>query len=150
MTKSNDRISGTDTAPRDSRGRFGPGNPGKRRGARNKATIAALKLLEGESKQLMRKAIDLALAGDSTALRLCLERVSPPSRERVLAIDLPVPTSPADVPKTLQAILQGAADGTLTSGEAERLSRCVQTFSMAFEAADFDARLRALEGDRAK
>ena len=32
-------------------------------------------LLEGEAEVLIRKAIERALAGDGTALRLCLDRI---------------------------------------------------------------------------
>ena len=47
------------------------GNPaGRRTGCRNKATIAAAALLGGESEALTRKAVELALVGDSTAMRL--------------------------------------------------------------------------------
>ena len=59
------------------------GNPaGRRPGSRNKATLAAAALLAGESEALTRKAVELALAGDPTAMRLCIERLLPPSRER--------------------------------------------------------------------
>ena len=34
-------------------------------------------LLDGEARALTRKAIERALAGDVTALRLCLERIVP-------------------------------------------------------------------------
>jgi len=68
------------------RGQFKPGqsgNPrGKPKGARHKATLAALELLDGEAEALTRKAVDLALEGDTTALRLCLERIAPPARMR--------------------------------------------------------------------
>ena len=48
------------------------GNPGgRRRGSRNKATLAAAALLAGESEALTRKAVEMALAGDPTAMRLC-------------------------------------------------------------------------------
>ena len=47
------------------------------KGARNRATLAAETLLDGEAEALTRKAVELALAGDTTALRLCLERVLP-------------------------------------------------------------------------
>ncbi len=39
-------------------------------------------LLDGEAEALTRKAIDLALAGDTVALRLCMERVCPTDRSR--------------------------------------------------------------------
>jgi hypothetical protein len=46
-------------------------NPaGKRPGTRNRATRALEELLDGEAGALTRKAIELALAGDMTALRL--------------------------------------------------------------------------------
>jgi hypothetical protein len=55
------------------------GNPrGKPRGARNRATLLAEALLDGEAEALTRKAIEKALEGDGMALRLCLERVLPP------------------------------------------------------------------------
>src|SRR5262245_41119418 len=45
---------------------------GKPRGARHRTTLAAEALLDGEAEALTRKAVELALNGDSTALRLCL------------------------------------------------------------------------------
>ena len=66
------------------------GNPGGRRqGSRNKATLAAAALLAGESEALTRKAVEMALAGDPTAMRLCMERVLPPCRERTVKFSLP-------------------------------------------------------------
>jgi len=54
------------------------GNPLRRRvGCRNKTTIAAAALLAGEAEGLTRKAVELALVGDPTALRLCIQRVLP-------------------------------------------------------------------------
>jgi len=38
-------------------------------------------LLDGETEQLTRKAVELALGGDTIALRLCLERIILPHRE---------------------------------------------------------------------
>jgi hypothetical protein len=55
------------------------GNPaGRRIGCRNKTTIAAAALLAGEAEALTRKAVELALVGDPTAMRLCIERILPP------------------------------------------------------------------------
>jgi len=53
------------------------GNPnGRPKGIRNKATMAAQELLDGEAEALTRKAIEKAMEGDMTALKLCLERIS--------------------------------------------------------------------------
>ncbi len=50
-------------------------------GARHRSTLAAEALLDGETEQLTRKAVELALGGDTIALRLCLERIILPHRE---------------------------------------------------------------------
>ena len=77
---SHDRNNGTETDQATRPGTFRPGNPGRPPGARNKATLAALALLEGEAEALTRRCVELALAGDTTAMRLCLERLLPRGR----------------------------------------------------------------------
>lgn len=57
------RKNGSKTDARDKRGRFGPGNPGRPAGARNRATAVAAVLLDGEAGALARKAVELALSG---------------------------------------------------------------------------------------
>ena len=53
-------------------------NPlGRRVGCRNRTTITAAALLAGEAEALTRMAVELALLGDPTALRLCLESCRP-------------------------------------------------------------------------
>jgi hypothetical protein len=70
--------------------RFQPGvsgNPaGRPKGAKNKSTLAAEALLDGEAEALTRKAVEMALRGDTVALRLCLERLMPPRRDRPVAV----------------------------------------------------------------
>ncbi len=53
---------------KDESGKFAHGNPGKPRGARHKTTRAVEELLDGQSEAITQKAVDLALAGDTTAL----------------------------------------------------------------------------------
>ena len=68
----------------------GSGNPhGRPRGSRSKTTIAVEALLDGEAKAIARKAIEKALEGDMAALRLCLERLLPPRRDRPVTFELP-------------------------------------------------------------
>jgi hypothetical protein len=78
---------------RDRHGRFAKGrsgdHSGRRIGSRNKATLAAAALLAGESEALTRRAVELALFGDPTAMRLCLERILRPCRERTVKFALP-------------------------------------------------------------
>jgi hypothetical protein len=120
------------------------GNPGgRRRGSRNKVTLAAAALLAGESEALTRKAVEMALAGDPTAMRLCMERVLPPCRERTVKFSLPsiegtrtgesCGLSPRDVSLAMNAVTSALAQGEITPGEAETIAGLVDTFVRAIE-----------------
>lgn len=95
------------------------GNPsGRPQGARNRSTIAAESLLEGEAERLTRKAVELALPGDTMALRLCLERLVPPRKDRPIQFELPAVANDGDVSKAMGAVLAALAAGEITPSEA--------------------------------
>lgn len=122
------------------------GNPkGKPRGARSRVTLAMEALLDGQAEKLTQKAIQLALAGDLTALRLCMDRLCPPRKDRPVLFALPKLDVAADSVKASGAIVEAVAMGDLTPSEAAELSRVVDGFTRAVEAADLDARLTKLE-----
>ncbi|HVP45419.1 MAG TPA: hypothetical protein VMT32_02505, partial [Bryobacteraceae bacterium] len=66
-------------------------------------------------------AVEMAKAGDTTALRLVLERLIPPARERHLALKLPRVETAADATKALGAVLDAVAAGELTLGEGQSI-----------------------------
>ena len=122
------------------------GNPkGRPIGARNRATETAEILLDGEAEGLTRRAVELALAGDGLALRLCLERIIPPRRGRPVRLDLPPLRGAADLGGTMAAITTAATDGAITPCEAAELARAVEIFVRAVETSDFERRLKELE-----
>ena len=122
------------------------GNPlGRRNGCRNKKTVAAAALLEGESEALTRKAVELALVGDPTAMRLCLERILPPCRERAVRFALPPIESASDIAGAMKAVTSALAGGAITPGEAATIAAVVDTFVRAIETSDFDRRLQKIE-----
>jgi hypothetical protein len=128
------------------RGRpFGKGNPGRPRGARHRVTLAAEALLDGEAEALTRKAIDLALAGEATALRLCLDRILPPRRERPLRFALPPMRAADDAVDAMAALVTALANAEITAGEAAELAKMVEAFVRSLESREFDRRLRFLE-----
>src|ERR1051326_6280830 len=66
------------------------GNPaGRPRGARNKRTILAEKLLEDRAGEVTNAAIDLATDGNPIAVRVCMDRVVPRLRHSPLDFALP-------------------------------------------------------------
>jgi hypothetical protein len=125
------------------------GNPaGKLPGTRNKATIAAQTLLDGEADALTRRAVELALEGNLAALRLCLERLIPPKKERPLAVKLPSIAGASDLPKLTAALLAAVGKGELTASEASALSALVSNHGKALELAELEKRISALEGKK--
>ena len=131
---------------RNTDGTFGTGNPGKPKGTRHKATQAALALLDGEAEALTRQAVTLALGGDTTALRLCLERIAPPRRDAPVTFDLPPMETARDAAKAAGAVLGAVAEGELTPGEGAALMALVEGFRRTLETTELEARLAALEG----
>lgn len=122
------------------------GNPkGRRPGSRNLATLAAETLLEAQSGALTQKAVERALEGSDLALKLCLDRILAPRRERTVRFALPPIESPADLTAALGAVTAAVAEGALTPGEARDLSQVAATFIKAIETADFERRLQAIE-----
>jgi hypothetical protein len=115
---------------------FKPGNAGRPRGARNRATLAAEALLDGEAEALTRKAIALALDGNILALRLCLERLLPPRREHDVVVSLPELHSPRDAGEVSAAILHAATTGEITLGEAAELARLVAAHVAALKSSE--------------
>ena len=61
-------------------------------------------LLDGEAEALTRKAVELALAGDPAALRLCLDRTVAPRRERSVELALPPIHSADDILALLETL----------------------------------------------
>jgi hypothetical protein len=122
------------------------GNPaGRPRGSISGATKSAALLLDGEAEALTRKAVELALGGDMSALRLCLERVVGPRRGRPVQLAMPPIRSAADIAGAMGAVAAAVTRGDLTPGEAAELAKVVATFVHAIEASDFDRRLDLLE-----
>lgn len=126
-------------------GTFTKGNPGKPRGARHKATQAALALIDGEGEALTRKAVDMALAGDTVALRLCLERLAPPRKDAPVRFELPPMEGAENAAAAMGAILASVASGELTPSEATSLAGLVEVYRKTLETTELEARLKVLE-----
>jgi hypothetical protein len=122
------------------------GNPkGRPKGCRHRATVAAETLLDGEAEGLTRKAIELALAGDTTALRLCLERILPTRKDRPVRLELPPLEGVQDLTKATSGLLEAVAAGDLTPAEAGEVAKLIEGHRKAIETADLEERVLRLE-----
>jgi hypothetical protein len=130
---------------RSADGTFAAGNAGRPKGARNKATQAVLALLEGEAEALSRKAVEMALAGDSVALRLCLDRIAPPRKDIPVQFAMPKMTCVRDAAEAAGAVLQAVSLGDLTPTEGAQVMGLVDSYRRTLEVTELEARVAALE-----
>jgi Family of unknown function (DUF5681) len=122
------------------------GNPtGKPKGARHKTTMAVQALLEGEAEALTRKCIDLAQGGDTTALRLCMERLAPALKSRAVQLPLPAVETAGDVLKAQAATIRAMAAGKITPDEAATIAGILDAKRKAIETVAIEERVARLE-----
>ena len=118
---------------------------GRPRGSRNKATLAMEALLEEGSEQLIRKAMTMALAGDTAAMRLCLERILPVRRDRLVQLDLPPIGTAKDISRAISTILTAIGEGQITPGEGEMMANILATQTNVLVEEELENRLENVE-----
>ena len=134
---------------RNTDGKFTDRNAGRPKGSRNKATIAIESLLEGQSEALTQIAISKALDGDSVALRLCLDRIAPPMKDKPVIFALPQMRDAMDASQAAGSVLSAVSDGTLTPIEGTRVMGLIDSYRRTLELTDIEQRLQLLESDHA-
>jgi len=141
MTESDVLVRGRPFEPGQS------GNPnGRPKGSRNAVTLLAESLLDGEAEAIIRKLVEKALDGNSSAMRLALERMLPPKRHRAMTIDLEGEiNTPADAARASAAVLTACAKGEISSEEATQIMDVIATHVKLLDSAELAERLAALE-----
>lgn len=143
MTRKNEQKTYTDDA-----GKFAPGNPGRPKGARHKITRAVEELLHGQAEAISQKAVQMALEGDSTALRLCLERIAPTRKDAPVNFDLPPVRTAEEASKAAEAVLKAVSGGDVTPLEGATLMGLVEQFRRVLETTELESRISALEAKK--
>lgn len=141
------RNSATITVRRDpATGRFARGNPGKPKGARNKATLIAQSLLQSDANALVQRVKELAMSGSVTAMKLCLDRLVPLRRERAVEFDLPHIETANDAVLAAGWVTAMVASVEMTPSEGQAISSIIETLRRAIETAELERRILLLEG----
>ena len=130
------------------RGRFSTLIPrervgGRKLGARNRASLLADALLEGEEEELVRKGIELAKAGDPQMLKFFLDRIL--SKERPVKINLPLIESRRDLTAAYAAIVQAVGAGEISPNEGNAVAGLLASIAKFIDDVEIDARLRKME-----
>ena len=131
---------------RNTDGKFAKGNPGKPKGARHRATQAVQELLEGEAQLLTRKAVEVALSGDVSALRLCLERLAPPMKSSPIKFHMPKIKGVADLSPAAASIIEDVSTGNLSAAEGTQVMQLINTYRRTLELTEIEQRISQLEG----
>jgi hypothetical protein len=122
------------------------GNPkGRPIGARHKVTLAIEAMLDEKAENLVNVAMEKALEGDVVALRLCLDRICPPRKDRPISFEMPKIEKVEDSSKLTAGLLAAVAAGDVTPDEAAVVAGLIEKHVRIREASNFEARLKALE-----
>ena len=126
------------------RGRpFAKGNGGRKLGSRNRASLLADALLEGEEEELVRKGIELAKAGDPQMLKFFLDRIL--SKERPVKIDLPLIESRRDLTAAYAAIVKAVGAGEITPSEGSAVAGLLASIARFIDDAEVVAQFRKMQ-----
>jgi hypothetical protein len=129
---------------------FGRGRP---QGSRNRATIAMQEILDGHGESITKKCALLALQGDPTALRLCMERLIPPRKEHPIKLKLARVTTAAEISEAVSNVIEAVVEGQLLPSEAEAITSILDVKRRAIDTHEHHKRIDVLEshgGDRRK
>ena len=143
------KVVGIESAARNKvRGRpFLLGNTmgkGRPRGSPNKAKPGQT-LMDEYAEHLTRKCIALAMQGNQSAMRICMERISPARRGAIVKMNLPPIKTAGDVDKAAENVTQSIRRGDLTPAEGGIMMNILESRSRVIERVQLESRLEKLE-----
>ena len=120
------------------------GNPaGKPKGALSRRTRLALQL-EEHMPGLLAKVVDLALKGDTQALKICIDRGLPAKKVIDELVDLGKPLD-GTAAEQGRIVLQAVGEGRITPDQAATLMTSIAAQARVVEIDELERRLQALE-----
>jgi len=121
------------------------GNPrGRPAGTYGRRMSPLKKLLDFESKEILKKVCSEARNGNMSAAALVLSRTLP--KERLLHLaKMPKITDAATARQALSLLYEAASSGAITAGEAANLSTLAKSYAEVAELADIKEQLAELK-----
>jgi hypothetical protein len=117
------------------------GNPsGKPKGAKDKRTELR-SLFEPHRKALIKTVVEKALAGDTTALRICIDRLVAPVRGNPVNIG----NFSGTLSERGERVMEAIAQGSISAEDAVSLMSVIQMQTRIVESDELEKRLSALE-----
>jgi hypothetical protein len=106
-------------------------------------TLVAEALLKGEEVELVRKAIELAKAGDVQMLKFLLDRILP--KDRSVRVDVPPMKHASDAIDALGALIDAVGAGQIAPNEGSAVASLVVARARMINDAELNLSLDAIE-----
>lgn len=117
------------------------GNPA----GRKKGVELVNQILKPHSEALVLKAKDLALAGDTTALRICIDRIAPPPRTESAPVFIPGMAEATTMSEKAACITNAMGNAQISPDTAAMLLGAMASAIKIIEGDELAARISALE-----
>jgi hypothetical protein len=131
------------------RGRpFEPGNTlgrGRPKGSRNRAKSPGQDLFDEFAPHITRKCIAQALQGEPSAMRICMNRISPARLGECIRIGLPPIKTAGDLHKAGEKVTQTVGRGEITPTEGGKMMNILAGRAKIIETVQLDGRLAKIE-----
>ena len=82
------------------------------------------------------------------AIRVCMDRIAPPRRDRHVQFALPKMRKASDAVGASAAIVEAVSGGEVTPSEAGELIKVVESYARTLQVSDFESRLERLESQK--
>lgn len=125
-------------------GGWKPGESGNPKG-RVPGVERVRQLLDPHREELVAKAVQLALSGDSTALRLCMDRMAPPPRAETPPVVIPGLSETRDMSEKARLIVNATGEGIVSPDAAATLLGAIANAAKIIETEELAGRIAALE-----
>ena len=117
------------------------GNPA----GRKKGAELVNQLLKPHAKELVIKAKNMALAGDTTALRICIDRIAPPPRNESAPVVIPGIDQANTMSEKAACIVSAMGNAQIGPDTAAMLLGAIASAAKIIETDELAARISALE-----
>jgi hypothetical protein len=112
---------------------------GRARGTRNLKHRALERVARSQSIPIVQKLCEQALAGDTIAAKIILDRVWPRPRMAAIAFDLPATKSPTELRAAMHGLLADVAAGRIAPDEGEALVGIMRDVLESYKVQVYDA-----------
>jgi len=124
------------------------GNPaGKPKGAKDKRTALRV-MLEPHADNLVKTVVDKALEGDTTALRLCIDRLMPALRAKDESVVIDGLDKSGSLVEQGQSVITALAGGKVSPSDASTLMNVIAAQAKITEIDELERRVTELENNK--